>query len=124
VSIGTGQTEVISMKNAGFFQQVIPTDVADALKAISTDCEATHQNMSLLFANSPNTYFRINVEQGMQDIKLSEWEKMASVEAHTMQYLRREGVSEKLTLLINAIKSPKLQKEESGMKQFVISIKF
>jgi predicted acylesterase/phospholipase RssA len=91
VSIGTGQAEVISIRTPGFFQWIVPTDVIDALKAISTDCEATHEEMSLLFENSPNIYFRINVEQGMQGIKLSEWEKMANVEAHTMQYLKEGG---------------------------------
>jgi len=122
VSIGTGQAEVISIKTSGFFQQVASTDVIDALKAISTDCEAMHEDMSLLFANSPNIYFRINVEQGMQDIKFSEWEKIVNVEAHTMQYLRREEVGKKLTSLINAIKSPKAQlmMEQFGMKQFVM----
>ena len=109
LSIGTGHAEVISFRKPGFFQQIVPTDVIDTLKAISTDCEATHNDMSLLFANSPSIYFRINIEQGMQGIKLSEWEKMANVEAHTMQYLRREEVGEKLTLVINAIKSPKAQ---------------
>jgi len=118
VSIGTGQAEVISIKPSGFFQQILPTDVIDALKAISTDCEATHEDMLFLFANSPNIYFRINVEQGMQGIRLSEWEKMADVEAHTMQYLRRKEVGEKLTSVMNAIKPPEAQPiiEQFGMK--------
>jgi len=120
VSIGTGQAEVISIRASGFFQQIVPTDIINALKAISIDCEATHEEMSLLFENSPNIYFRINVEQGMQGIKLSEWEKMANVEAHTMQYLRKDEVGKKLTLVINAIKFPKAQlmMEQFGMKQF------
>ena len=120
VSIGTGQAEVITIRTPGFFQQIVPTDIINALKAISADCEATHEEMSLLFENSPNIYFRINVEQGMQGIKLSEWEKMANVEAHTMQYLRKEEVGKKLTLVINAIKFPKAQlmMEQFGMKQF------
>ena len=118
VSIGTGQAEVISIKPSGFFQQIMPTDVIDALKAISTDCEATHEDLLFLFANSPNIYFRINVEQGMQGIRLSEWEKMANVEAHTMQYLRRKEMDEKLTSMINAIRSPKTPPmiEQFGMK--------
>ena len=45
VSIGTGQTEVINIKKPGLFQQIIPTDVIDALKAITTDCEATPRNV-------------------------------------------------------------------------------
>jgi patatin-like phospholipase/acyl hydrolase len=126
VSIGTGQAEVISIRSFGFFQQIVPTDVIDVLKAISTDCEATHEDMLLLFANSPNIYFRINVEQGMQGIRRSEWDKMANVEAHTMQYLKRKKVGKKLTSLINAIQSPKAQlmMEQFGMKQFIMYIKF
>ena len=104
VSIGTGQAEIISVKKPGFLQQAVPTDFIEALKAISTDCEATHEDMRRLFANSPNTYFRLNVEQGMQGIELSEWEKLAHVEAHTMHYVKRTEVDEKLALVVNAIK--------------------
>ncbi len=118
VSIGTGQAEIINIKKPGFLQQILPTDVVKALKAISTDCEATHEEMLRLFGNSPNTYFRLNVEQGMQGIELSEWEKLANVEAHTTTYLRRKEVNEKLTLVVNAIKYPKAQlmMEQLGME--------
>ena len=54
----------------------------------------------------------------MQGIKLAKWEKMANVEAHTMHYLKREEVGERLSLVINAIKSSKAQLmiEQFGMK--------
>ncbi|KIM42401.1 hypothetical protein M413DRAFT_40603, partial [Hebeloma cylindrosporum] len=87
-------------------QQVLPTDLIKALKDISTDCEATHEDMLRLFTNLSNTYFRLNVEQGMQGIELSEWEKLANVEAHTMQYMKRKEVDEKLALVVNAINFP------------------
>ena len=109
VSIGTGQTEVIKIKKPGLFQQIIPTDVIDALKAITTDCETTHQEMLGRFANMPNTYFRLNVDQGMQGIELSEWEKLSKVEAHTAQYMRKREFTEKLALLVNAIRVPRAQ---------------
>jgi len=109
VSIGAGHTGTISIKKPGFFQQVLPTDVIEALKAISTDCEATHEDMRRLFANSSNIYFRLNVEQGMQEIGVSEWEKLANVEAHTTQYMKRKEVDEKLALVVNAIKFPSTQ---------------
>src|SRR6188768_3312779 len=89
VSIGTGQVETIGIRKPGLFQQIVPTDVVDAVKAIANDCEATHENMLGLFAKLPATYFRLNVDQGMQRIDLSEWEKLSNVEAHTTQYLRR-----------------------------------
>jgi predicted acylesterase/phospholipase RssA len=109
VSIGTGRVEVIGIKKPGLFQQIVPIDVIDALRAITTDCEATHQEMLGRFANLPNTYFRLNVEQGMQGIKLSEWEKLSNVEAHTTQYMKTKEVDEKLDLLVNAIRVPRAQ---------------
>ena len=62
----------------------------------------------------------MNVEQGMQGIELSEWEKLASVQAHTMQYLRRNEVDGKLTLIANAFKLPRAQlvMEQLGMEFF------
>jgi predicted acylesterase/phospholipase RssA len=122
VSIGTGQAKIISIKRPGFLQQVLSTDVIEALKAMSTDCEATHEDMRHLFANLSNTYFRLNVEQGMQGIGFSEWEKLANVEAHTTQYMKRKVVDEKLTLVVNAIKisSTKLTVEQLSMEGFFL----
>ena len=103
VSIGTGQTDVITIQSPGIVQQLIPTDIIEALRAIATDCEATHEDMSGRFANISNIYFRLNVEQGMQGIRLSEWEKMDTVEAHTMHYLRRNEMDERLTALVKTL---------------------
>jgi len=107
VSIGTGQVETIGIGKPGFFQQIIPTDVVDTLRAIANDCEDTHESMLRLFEQLPTTYFRLNVEQGMQGIKLSEWERLSKVEAHTAQYLRRKEVDQKLVLLGKIITAPK-----------------
>ncbi|KDR66101.1 hypothetical protein GALMADRAFT_259793 [Galerina marginata CBS 339.88] len=109
LSIGTGKAEVTAIEKPGLFQQIIPTDVIDALKGIATDCENTHQDMLRHFANLPNTYFRLNVEQGMQGIKLSESEKLSNVEAHTTNYLADREVEPKLALLVSAIRVPKGQ---------------
>jgi predicted acylesterase/phospholipase RssA len=109
VSVGTGQAEVPSIKKPGLFQQIIPTDVINALRKITTDCGATHQEMLRRFAGSGNTYFRLNVEQGMQGIGLSKWEKLSIVEAHTVQYMEMEEVEKKLDSLVNAIRVPRAQ---------------
>ena len=124
VSIGTGQAEIISMENPGVFQRIVPKDVINALKAIATDCEATHETMLGLFGNSPNAYFRLNVDQGMQRIEFSEWDKLARVEAHTTQYLKRKEVDEKLALLVNAIRVPRghLTIEQLSMDAYLSQI--
>ena len=109
VSVGTGHADTISIRKSRSFRQIVPTDVLDTLKAITTDCEAMHEAMLGLFSNLPITYFRLNVEQGMQGIKFSEWEKLGIVEAHTAQYMRRKEVVEKLALLADVIRVPKAQ---------------
>ena len=122
MSIGTGQAEVIGIKKPGLFQQIIPTDVIDALSAITTDCEATHEAMLDRFDNLPNTYFRLNVEQGMQGIELSEWDKLSDVEAHTAQYMKTREVDKKLALLVDAIRVPRAQLtlQQLGMEEFLL----
>jgi len=109
VSVGTGHTETISVKKPGGFRHIVPTDIFDTLRAITIDCEATHEAMLGLFAKLPTTYFRLNVEQGMQGMKLSEWERLGNVEAHTAQYMRRKEFEEKLGLLVDVIRVPRAQ---------------
>jgi len=99
LSVGTGQVETTAIRKPGQFQQLISTEIVDALKAIATDCEDTHESMLRLFAKLPTTYFRLNVEQGMQSINISKWDRLRNVEAHTMQYLRKKEVEEKLATL-------------------------
>jgi NB-ARC domain len=109
VSIGTGHaTETMSVKQPGIFEQMIPKDIIDTLKAMATDCETTHEIMLRLFSNTPNTYFRLNVE-GMQGIRFSEWENGGDVEAHAMQYMKRKEVGDVLDLLVKAIRVPTAQ---------------
>ena len=121
VSIGTGHAETITIKESGGSRQIVPTDIFATLKAITSDCEATHEAMLGLFVNLPTTYFRLNVEQGMQGIELSEWEKLSNVEAHTMQYLKRTEVVDKVASLVNVIRfpTPQLPIEQLGTKNLV-----
>jgi predicted acylesterase/phospholipase RssA len=114
VSVGAGQGEIISIEKPGIFQRTLPTDIIDALNEIASDCEATHEAIFRLLANTPNIYFRLNVEHGMQRIQLSEWEKLANIEAHTTQYMKKIEVDEKLALLVNAIR---VRREQSTIEQ-------
>ena len=125
VSIGTGQADIISIPKPGLFQQIIPTNIISALRSITTDCEETHEEVLKRFASLPNTYFRLNVEHGMEGIQLSEWEKLSSVEAHTVQYMKREEVDKKLTSLVAAIRAPRgqLTIEQLGMYKHLVKLK-
>jgi hypothetical protein len=101
VSIGTGQAGVISVEE--------PKAMIDTLKKIVTDCEATHETMRRLFTNFPDAYFRLNVDQGMQGIELSQLEKLSIVEAHTKQYMKKNEVQKNIDSMVNSIRVPKAQ---------------
>jgi len=109
VSIGTGHAEMISIKKSRGFHHIAQANIFDALKAITSDCEATHEAMLGLFAKLPITYFRLNVDHGMQGIKLSEWERLGNVEAHTANYMRKNEFEDKLASLVNVMRVPRAQ---------------
>jgi len=124
VSIGTGHVETISIKKSWGLCQIVPTDISNTLRAIANDCEDTHESMLRLFEQLPTTYFRLNVEQGLQGSKLSEWERLSKVEAHTAQYLRRKEVEDKLGMLGNIMTLPRAQItiEQLGTKEHYLSV--
>ncbi|KAJ7452585.1 FabD/lysophospholipase-like protein [Mycena latifolia] len=105
LSIGTGQVKAAAIPPPSRFHRALPVDVFRAMAAIATDCEATNQEMLKRFAGAPGVYFRFNVEQGMQNIKLGEWERLAEVSAHTKQYMNEQSVNEKLGEAVNVLKA-------------------
>ncbi|KAF8062365.1 acyl transferase/acyl hydrolase/lysophospholipase [Lyophyllum atratum] len=84
---GTGHPGTIGLKKPDAFQRMLPTDVISALRKIATDCEEVSEEIQKRFEKEPTAYFRFNVQQGLQDVSLAEWEKLAEVKTHTDQYL-------------------------------------
>jgi len=48
-------------------------------------------------------YFRLNVDHGLQNVSLAEWDKLADVKTHTMQYLLKHDVSQKVDRLVEIL---------------------
>ncbi|KAJ7840799.1 acyl transferase/acyl hydrolase/lysophospholipase [Mycena olivaceomarginata] len=85
ISLGTGQPHTIN-----------------AIQKMATDCEKEHQSLAHHFDGVEKLYFRFNVEQGMQDIQLDQWEKLGDVVANTRQYIQSHPV---VNQLADAVKS-------------------
>jgi predicted acylesterase/phospholipase RssA len=103
VSIGTGQSRPREIPRPNLIQRVFPLTVVEAIQQIATDCERSAQEIALRFQNTPNFYFRFNVEQGLQDIGLANWERLDKVTTHTGQYIRMPDVDKQLGLAVAAI---------------------
>ncbi|KAJ7770426.1 FabD/lysophospholipase-like protein, partial [Mycena metata] len=102
ISLGTGQPHTINIPKPSGLQRLFPLDVVEAIRGIATDCEKEHQSFARYFNLVPDVYFRFNVERGMQDIQLNQWEKLGDVAANTRQYTLSHPVESQLA---DAVKS-------------------
>ncbi|KAJ7448717.1 hypothetical protein FB451DRAFT_1375247 [Mycena latifolia] len=101
VSIGSGHPDTIQIPRSPTL-----TAFAKTLKSIATDCERRHEDNARRFRSSPNTYFRLNVLQGLQGFEDQHWGRSGEVSAHTHVYLGTEDVKSKLTSAVNVILNP------------------
>ncbi|KAJ7841443.1 acyl transferase/acyl hydrolase/lysophospholipase [Mycena leptocephala] len=102
ISLGTGQPHTIKIPKPSLRKRLFPLDVIEAIKGIATDCEKQHQLSAHYFDPVPHVYFRFNVERGMQDIQLNQWERLGDVAANTRQYLLSHPIRNQLA---DAVKS-------------------
>ncbi|KAJ7824351.1 hypothetical protein B0H13DRAFT_2290987 [Mycena leptocephala] len=102
ISLGTGQPHTIKIPQPSLLKRVFPLDVIEAIKGIATDCEKEHQRFAHHFDPVSHVYFRFNVERGMQDIQLNQWERLGDVAANTRQYLLSHPTQNQLA---DAVKS-------------------
>jgi len=103
VSIGTGKPKVTGFKAPARFQRVLPLDLINVLKAISTDSEAVASVMEARYQHCNGLYHRLNVERGLEQVSLEEWEKLGEVTTHTMEYLRAGETSQRLDVIVRAL---------------------
>jgi len=96
ISIGAGQADTICIPEPRGLQRVLPLDVVEAMQEIATDCERSAETVARRFQGTSNVYFRYNVEQGLQNVGLAQWERLDEVTAHTEHYLRMVEVDQKL----------------------------
>jgi Tfp pilus assembly protein PilO len=93
----------VGLSEPDAFQRLLPTKVIDVLKRLATDSERVAEEMEQSYKDTSSTYFRLNVDQGMQGITLEEWKRLDEVKAHTMQYLRKVRVSKEVDSLVNVL---------------------
>ncbi|KAJ7128543.1 acyl transferase/acyl hydrolase/lysophospholipase [Mycena epipterygia] len=89
-SIGTGHPNTIQVPRSRSLNTI-----TKVMKSIAVDCERTHEENAPRFWSMPNTYFRLNVQQGMQALEPKDWNRLTEVSAHTDSYLRTEENSQK-----------------------------
>jgi len=101
ISLGTGAANVIGLEGPDGF---LPRKFIRILKAIAADCEICSEETARSSVAQSFSYFRLNVDQGLQTVSLAEWKKLEAVNLHTLQYLRKHDVGEKVDRLVQVLK--------------------
>ena len=101
VSIGTGQKDLIQSHKAAsvfWFKDRSGLSIAPVLGEMATDCENTHDEVLLKYFenNVKDLYYRFQVPQGMQEIKLDEWRNKDDIRTYTDKYLRLNQTEQEL----------------------------
>jgi predicted acylesterase/phospholipase RssA len=104
ISIGTGHLTIPGLRTTSRFNNVIPLHVVEALKKITTECEVTAEETEGRFTSVANVYFRFNVEQGMQNVTLTEWKRLPEVTSHTLHYLQQAKVDKTVAAAVTALR--------------------
>ncbi|KAI1737753.1 acyl transferase/acyl hydrolase/lysophospholipase [Xylaria scruposa] len=80
LSIGTGLGDVVTIEDSR-------VSILKALKKMASTSTAVSNRLVDRYGDG-DQYFRFNVEQGLNDITLSDWQKTSTISAHTRNYLQ------------------------------------
>lgn len=104
LGLGTGWSDSISLEDPKLHNLV------RACRKIALDAQ---QKAEEFLHDSRGTelwkaqkYFRFNVEQGLQDVKLNEWKESEKMDAMTTSYLSRKDKAEKLRACARNLLNP------------------
>ncbi|QRV95844.1 kinesin light chain [Ceratobasidium sp. AG-Ba] len=118
VCIGTGHPNTIHFQQRTPFSRLMPTNVLSLTRGIALDAERVAQEMESRFRSTTGFYFRFSVGQGMQNIELSEWEKLDLVLANAQAYMRGVKVSKELTDAVVAVEGREAAVETSRIGEY------
>ena len=79
LSIRTGLDDIVSIGNTR-------SSILNALKKMASSSKAVAARLDSCYGDG-GQYYRFNVDQGLNDITLSNWDKSSTIPAHTPNYL-------------------------------------
>ncbi|CAE7155282.1 unnamed protein product [Rhizoctonia solani] len=93
ISIGAGHARIVRVPDPSRWYRTQDMVVA---KDMAVDGERVAEEVGLRFQGRSGVYFRLNVDQGMQNMKSGSWEKLGEATQHTQAYLQKNETNQKL----------------------------
>ncbi|KAI3532841.1 hypothetical protein CSPX01_13176 [Colletotrichum filicis] len=111
VSVGTGLSKAIKFPKPKITNLL---KLVNALKDITTEADRIAEDTSKRFQGSDG-YYRFNVDRGLSDFQLDEWENMPQVRTYTTEYLNLADVSAQIDKVVVALLASRARHEgDSG----------
>lgn len=83
LSVGTGLGDVVGLQHTRL-------SIMNVLKKMATSSKEVAARLETRYTDDGDyDYHRFSVDQGLQDITFSDWEKASTISAHTDNYLKR-----------------------------------
>ena len=104
LSLGTGVRGTIQVEETHLFDKILlPRNIIKGFKKLALDSERNAKMMAQKYAQVRSLYFRLNVEKGLERIRLADWEKLAEVRTHTLAYLDNPDIATKIDEIAHAL---------------------
>ena len=88
VSLGCGRSHISSIE-----RNSDTDDVSRSVQDMLVDCEAVARELSTRLCDM-DEYLRLNVERGMDHLRMNEWHDLGPIETHTSAYVGTAEISE------------------------------
>jgi len=88
VSLGSGRSHISSME-----RKTSNETVRRLVQEMAADCEAVEKELSTRLCDV-DEYLRLNVERGMENVRMDRWDDLGPIEIHTGAYVETAEVSE------------------------------
>ncbi|KAI9890774.1 MAG: hypothetical protein M1814_003705 [Vezdaea aestivalis] len=116
VSIGTGLKGIGNLKDPDLVQKAIPLELIKAMVKTVTDCEAVAKQVAGWFREKPGVYFRFNVEQGLEDIRLEDAKELGNLKTKTIRYIQQERTANSILEVTSLLCNPTVRALRSSLR--------
>ncbi|KAG8724092.1 hypothetical protein FRC09_000370, partial [Ceratobasidium sp. 395] len=117
-SIDTGPPCTIRISEPSPLQRIFPTELIAATKDTTTDDQRAAQDMNMRPRGARDVYFRLNMDEGMRGVRLSDRDQLGEVQAHTRVHMKK---AETKKLVRRAVDATRERRSAIPMEHFVSS---
>ena len=97
VSLGCGRSHIYSVERSTNTE-----GVGRSVQEMAADCEAVAKELSTRLCDM-DAYLRLNVERGMENVLMNEWDNLGPIETHTSAYVETAEISESIEASLKSL---------------------